>query len=359
MKRFILSAVAMLMLIAGAVPAMGQDDARPVAYKLNVDSLRHEYQGWNNCGPTTMTMGLTYFGYNQDQNPAARWMKPHTEDKNVNPWEMVDYVNEVAATEYNTNVQALYRPGGDLELLKTLLANEFPVIIEKGYEPDGYDWMGHYLLLIGYDDEQQIFYTYDSFLGHGNYQGLQEPYAKIENYWWHFGNLFIVLYTPERAKQLENLLGERTDMVKAYQMHFAEAQRRAQLEPENGWNWFNMGDALTHLGYYPEAVDYFRAALEKQMPWRTLWYRHTPFEAFYQVGQFRTVLQLINQSKQTTPYVEEFHYYHGLVFASQGRTADARAQFNQALRYNSHHQPTIDALAALDDGSFVPVAQTD
>lgn len=350
--------IVLSLLVAGhAHPvALAQDGGQnppPPSYKLNVENLRHVYQGWNNCGPATMTMGLSYFGYDQPQDPAARFMKPHREDKNVNPWEMTAYVNEAVSEQMG--VQALYRPAGDMQLLKTLLANEFPVIVEKGYEPSGYDWMGHYLLLIGYDDTQQVFYTYDSFLGHGNFQGLTEDYATVEHYWWHFNNLFIVLYAPEREDELLSLLGSRAEMETAYQLAFNIAQERAAENTSDSWAWFNAGDALTHLSYYDQATPFFDVAFDHGLPWRTLWYRHTPFEAFYQSGDFQTVLQLVTQSKQTTPYVEEFHYYHGLVFASQGREADARAQFRQALTYNNGHQPTLDALAALDDGSFEPV----
>jgi hypothetical protein len=338
-----------------------QDDsgtvAPPPSFKLDVSRLTHEYQRWNNCGPTTLTMGLTYFGYADNQLPAAYYLKPNTEDKNVNPWEMIQFVNEVAGQ--TANVRALYRPGGDFDLIKRLLAADFPVIVEKGFEPPGEDWMGHYLLLIGYDDVEGVFFTYDSYMGHGNFQGLRETYDRIDHYWWHFNNVFIVLYPPEREAEVMQILGERADLIRAYQLTAQTAQTRAQLDPQDAWAWFNIGDALTHLGYYAEATSFFDVAFDLRLPWRTLWYRHTPLEAFYKAGRFNTVLSLVQQAKLTTPYVEEWHYYHGLVFASQGRAADAKAQFNQALQYNSNFQPARDAIAALDAGTFVAVAQTD
>ena len=335
----------------------GEQTAPPISYKLNINNLRHEYQGWNNCGPTTMTMSLSYFGYGSDQKPAASFMKPHYEDKNVNPWEMTAFVNEQVAL--NVNVRALYRPAGDMQLLKALISNEFPVIIEEGYEPEGYDWMGHYLFLMGYDDTEQVFYAYDSFLGHGNFQGLKEDYAEIEEFWWHFNNTFIVLYAPEREEYLMDLLGERADLTSAYQYAFNQAQARAGENPDDNWAWYNAGEALTKLGYHPQATDFFTIAFDLGMPWRTLWYRHTPFEAYYNAGKFNTVIQLVQSSKLTTPYVEEFHYWHGMVFASQGRTADARAQFSQALTHNTNYQAAKDRIAELDAGTFVPVQQTD
>jgi tetratricopeptide (TPR) repeat protein len=346
-----------LIAVTGLIPAghsLAQDGDSttpplPATFRLNVNANNHIYQGWNNCGPATLTMSLTYFGHVKDQQPAATFLKPNGEDKNVSPWEMVDYVNEAASA--TTNVKALYRPGGNMELLRRLLANNFPVVIEKGYEPEGYEWMGHYLFLIGYDNNDQVFLTYDSFSGHGNYQGLRESYDYIEHYWEHFGNTFIVIYQPEREEELLELLGELADLDRAYQIQAQNAQVTASEEPENGWAWFNIGDALTHLGQYQQATDYFRVAFQKNMPWRTLWYRHTPFEAFYQTGDFETVLRMVQNTKLTTPYVEELHYYHGMVFASQGRPEDARAQFNQALRYNSNYDAAREALNALNEGN--------
>ncbi len=354
----LLIAIIFITIIPHGTQVNAQDDGvLPTSFKLDITRLRHEYQGWNNCGPTTLTMGLTYFGYTDNQLPAAHFLKPNGEDKNVSPWEMVDYVNNVASLM--TNVQALYRPGGDFELIKRLLVADFPVIIEKGFDVEDLDWMGHYLLLIGYDDNESVFYTYDSYLGHGNFQGLKEPYATVESYWWNFSNTFIVLYASEREAEVMQILGERADLTQAYQLISQTAQTRAAANGQDAWAWFNIGDALTNLGYYAEATGFFRVAFDLGLPWRALWYRHTPLEAFYRTGEFNTVLELVQQAKLTTPYVEEWDYYHGLVFASQGRTADAKAQLNEALQYNANFQAAKDVIAQLDAGTFVAVAQTD
>jgi len=350
------------MLIAILLPIatlFAQDGStRPTSYKLNIEALRHEYQGWNNCGPATLTMALSYFDYQYDQNTAADFMKPYREDKNVSPWEMVAFVNE---SPFNvTGSRALYRPGGDLELLKQLLAADFPVIIEKGYEPEGYDWMGHYLLLIGYDDTQRIFYSYDSFLGHGNFQGLREEYDYIEQMWWHFNNTFIVIYDETREAELLDLMGDNhATLDAAYAYAGQQAQLRAQEDPTDAWARFNIAESLTMLGQYDAATAFFRQAFDMRvLPWRTMWYRFTPFEAFYQNGQFDTVLELVRNNKNTTPYVEEWHYYEGLVYASRGEIDAARTAFGTALAYNSGYTAAEEALAAVNAGSFTGVAES-
>ena len=37
-------------------------------------------------------------------------------------------------------------------MLKRLLANNLPVIIETGYMYEGSSWLGHYQTVVGYDD---------------------------------------------------------------------------------------------------------------------------------------------------------------------------------------------------------------
>lgn len=65
-----------MLLLVIAAPALAQEGLvspgalTPASYRL--DNITHIYQGWNNCGPATLTMALTYYGYRADQNPAAQ-----------------------------------------------------------------------------------------------------------------------------------------------------------------------------------------------------------------------------------------------------------------------------------------------
>ena len=86
----------------------------PASYSLS--GIEFEYQGWNNCGPATVTNALTFFGYSDNQNRAADWLKPNREDKNVSPDQMVAFVNSQIP---ELHVYALQRSGGTLERLSS------------------------------------------------------------------------------------------------------------------------------------------------------------------------------------------------------------------------------------------------
>ncbi len=93
-----------------------------------LSGLRHEYQQMNNCGPTTLAMALSYWGWQGDQRDTRRYLRPNfatVDDKNVSPAEMAAYVEKF------TTLKALVRVGGDIDLLKRLIAGGFPVVVEK------------------------------------------------------------------------------------------------------------------------------------------------------------------------------------------------------------------------------------
>ena len=107
--------ILLLFLLSATVGAQANEGgaALPGIFRLN--SLGSEYQGWNNCGPATLTNALVHFGYEDDQFRAATWLKPNYEDKNVSPWQMAEFVNTQIP---ELPVYAIVRSGGTLEQLQ-------------------------------------------------------------------------------------------------------------------------------------------------------------------------------------------------------------------------------------------------
>ena len=132
----------------------------PLPKRIKLEGVKHEYQTWNNCGPTTLAMALSFWGWKGDQRPIAAFTKPNSRDKNVMPFELTAYV------EAKTEFEIIYQVSGEIELLQRFLAAGFPIIIEKGFEGRDFDgWMGHYVLVTGYDDTDQKFTLQDSYYG--------------------------------------------------------------------------------------------------------------------------------------------------------------------------------------------------
>lgn len=299
-------------------------------------------QSWNNCGPANLTMALSYYGWQRDQSYAAQLLKPDREDKNVSPHEMVRFVNE------QTDLRAISRMGGDIDMLRQFVAAQIPVIIETGYMPEGYDWLGHYQTVVAYDDLQDVFYLYDSYLGNGGGgEGIAETYADLDRNWQHFNRIFIVIYEPGREAEVRNILGEHADPARAAEIALETAQEEARANPRDVYAWFNMGTSYTRLGRYQEAAAaYDKARSEGSLPWRMIWYQFGPFEAYFNTGRYDDVLALVNINLTNgAQYVEETHYWHGRVLEARGDLSGARQAFSRALQRNYLYE---EARAALD-----------
>ncbi|MBK8025662.1 MAG: tetratricopeptide repeat protein [Chloroflexi bacterium] len=316
--------------------------AAPVSSRIY--GFTHVQQGWNNCGPANVTMALSYYGWRENQDYAARILRPDNEDKNVSPSELVAFVNE------QTGVRAITRIGGDINLLKQFIVNNIPVIIERSYTPEGYDWIGHYQTVVGYDDNARSFYVYDSYLGTGIAgAGLAERYDEFDQGWQAFNRVFIAIYEPDREDVVQRILGERSDVSGAAEIALEVARSEAQLDRQNPFAWFNMGASLTKMGQYEEAVRYFDQARRLNTPFRMLWYQFTPFEAYYMVGRYDDVLALVNNNLVNGgQYVEETFYWQGRALEALGQRQEAAAAFQRAIAQNPNYDEAQQALNALN-----------
>lgn len=317
----------------------------PLPPSARMTGFVHQQQTWNNCGPANITMALSYYGWQNDQAYAMRFLRPGgREDKNVSPSELVDFVNT------RTAVRALTRMGGTLDLLKRFIANEIPVIVETGFMPEGYDWLGHYRTLVAYDDARGVFWIYDSFLGTGaNGEGVAETYTQLDRNWQEFNRQFIIVYEPQREELVRSILGEYADRQRAAEIALETALAEAEANRTNPYAWFNVGSSLVALADYERAANAYALALREGLPWRIIFYQFGIYEAYYHTGRHQELLSLVDSSLANGGnYVEETYYWQGMAFKALGRTADARTAFNRSIQRNPSYQAPRDALATLN-----------
>ena len=294
-------------------------------------------QKFNNCGPTNLTLVLNHYGVAVNQLDVAAVIRPNYEDRNVSPDELVHYVNQ------HTELAAAAYVGGDVDTVRALLAAGFPVIIEKGLEPDvATGWMGHYLTIFAYDDITRHFSVRDTYLGPWQGEGLVSYDATARD-WAHFNGAFVVVYPPARAVDVARAIGP--DFADAGAM-WARAAERARAavgqRPDDAFAWFNLGASLTALGaqgdtaLYDVAAAAFDEARRLGLPPRTLWYQFAPYEAYLAIGRHADVLALAEATlgNQGGQNVEETHYYQGLALRAAGDEAGARAALARAAALN-------------------------
>ncbi len=317
-----------------------------------LDGLPIIPQKFNNCGPTNLTIVLQYYGLAVDQFDVAAVARPNYEDRNVSPEELVSYVTT------QTPLQAVTFPGGSIDLARRLLAAGFPVIIEKGLEPDAATgWMGHYLTLYGYDDVTGHFLARDTFLGPWRGDGLA-AYRDTERMWAHFNGRFVVVYPPERAAEIAAVLGPTfADPAAAWAVAADQVRAGLRLDPDDAFGWFNLGASLTRLAalgdgaLYGGAAAAFDQARRLGLPPRMLWYQFEPYEAYLAVGRPDDVLALTEATldNQGGRNVEETYLYRGHALAQTGDADAARAAYERAAALNPESVVGIAAQAAMGE----------
>lgn len=333
-------------------PAPTSTSTPPPSFVLT--GLRHEHQGWNNCGPTTLAMALSYWGRGETQYDIAPVLKPDPEDKNVSLSEMETYTRDLG-------LGAIVRAGGSLERLKALVHAGFPVIVETWYVRDAgdsssrSDQLGHYRLVIGYDDIAQEFLTYDSLHGPDVTIGYQE----MDELWRVFNRMYLVVYPPERWEEVAAVLGPDVDDLGMYERALETARFEVANPPAScvaygacsDWetfSWFSVGTSLTSLGRHAEAAAAYDEARQLGLHFRMLWYQFGPYESYYAVGRYDDIIALTSATLATTNNLEESYYWRGMARWVQGDVDGARADFNTALHYHEDWPPAVEALRKLD-----------
>jgi LysM repeat protein len=314
---------------------------------ITLSGLRHEHQGWNNCGPTTLAMALSYWGRSETQYDVAPLLKPDSEDKNVSPWEMESYVRGLG-------LGAVVRVGGTLDRIKALVRAGFPVIVETWYVRDARDQLGHYRLVTGYDDAAGEFLTYDSLHG----PDVTVSYQEMDELWRVFDRVYLVVYAQEQWGRLAAVLGPDLDDTSMHERSLETARFEAAILPERcvayadcaDWvtfSWFNVGSSLTALGRHAEAAAAYDQARQLGLHYRMLWYQFGPYESYHAVGRYDDVVALADATLATANNLEESYYWRGMARLAQGDADGARADFEMALRYHEDWPPAVVALAGL------------
>ncbi len=336
-----------------AAPALAQTGSGALLPEsARLDGVRHVYQTWNNCGPANLTMGMSYYGWGYGQQVAANYLKPNPEDKNVSPGQMAAFVNQ----QTDLPIRALWRYGGNIDLIKRFLAAGFPVIAESGYDVEDLGWMGHYETVVAYDDPSQTIWVYDSYLGIGSGYGRTYSYDEFDSWWRHFNRAYVLIFPLDREQDVRDILGPYVDPLYAAEQALNVARQEAAQDQTDGWAWFNAGTSATKLQRYHDAAIYFDEAFRQGLPYRLLWYEFGPFESYYHVGRYDDVLTLATNTEATTVYVEETRYWRGMVFAALGQQQDAIAQFDEALSFNRNFVEAQQARDQVQNGVFVPPA---
>jgi tetratricopeptide (TPR) repeat protein len=295
-------------------------------------------------------MALSFWGWDGDQVDTRRYLRPNldVDDKNIMPEEMVRFV------ETQTELRALTRVGGDVDLIRRFVAAGFPVVIEKGHHPPDDWWMGHFMVINGYNDNKGRFTAQDSLIQ----ADAQIPYDELLPWWRDFNYVYLVIYPPEREAEALALLGPHVDVTYNYQGAAERARQEvAALDGRDRYfAWFNLGSSLVALGDYAAAAEAYDQAFainaslpDQQRLHRMLWYQVGPYAAYFYTGRYQDLLDLGNATLAWLgkPVLEETFYWMGLAREATGDLDKAVQNYTRAAELNANYEPPRQALQRL------------
>lgn len=339
-----------------ATPAVPTPTPIPFPSVVALSGIRYENQfnRWNYCGPANFSMALTFWGWKGDRDVIGRALKPSDKDKNVMPYEFRDYVAKNVP-----GMKVLIRVGGNLDVIKRLVAGGYPVVAEKGYYERDYTgkigWMGHYQFITGYDDTARVLIVQDTYRDGPDFR---LPYEKFIEGWRSFNYLFLVAFPLERENEVLALLGDYADETWAIQhaLQVAQDEARTLRGIDQFFAWFNVGSSHVALREYVDAAYAYDFAFQlynqlptdnTSRPYRMMWYQTGPYWAYYYSGRYADVISLATITLQTPTdgaVLEESLLWRGRAYLMAGQRDAAIDDFRAALKVHPAWEPALQAL---------------
>lgn len=305
----------------------------PLPAEASIAAPPFEQQAPNNCGPAVLSMALHIYGWEGSQTDIANVIKPVLQDRNVNPEELRYYVRTNAGW---LNME--YRVGGTIDILKRLLAANYPVIVESVTSLDPNDalgpnddlWAAHYLLITGYDDATQEFTIQDSYHG----ANLKLDYSKLLENWHAFNNMYMVIYFPQYEDEVKTILASDWDPDMNRQRTLDSSQADTVTNPTDAYAWFNLGSNLVYFDRYEEAALAYDKARSIGLPLRMFRYQFGPFLAYFHSDRNDDLLVLTEYARGVTEMSEEAWLWDGYGLYRKGDLAGARKDWEKADKIN-------------------------
>ena len=314
-----------------------REDLLTPPIKKTLENSYHVFQSFNNCGPASLSMTLSYYDIDISQKELGDQLRPYqipngdNDDKSVTLAELAEKSKEFGLVPF-------HRPNGSIEHIKLFITYDLPVITRTWLKVN--EDIGHFRVVKGYDASRQVLIQDDSYEG----KNLEFSYTTFDQLWNKFNNEYLVLVPEEKVAIVQRILGEEIDEQKSWQKAAESSRLALEYNPDDIYDRFNLSIALFHLGEFKESVAEFEQVESKLSP-RTLWYQIEPIQAYFELGDYDRVFEITDRILSTgNRAFSELYYIRGQIYLKQGKTAQAKAEFEQAVFYNQNYKPASEAL---------------
>ncbi len=315
--------------IFSPTPTLGIQPKQPGVSTI-IPLRTHAFQTFNNCGPASLSMLLSYSDINVSQYDLGMKLRPFQNPQGDNDDKSVT-LDEMTEESKNYNLIPYHRPTGNLELLKLFIANDIPVVVRTWLHP-GED-IGHYRVVRGYDDATGEIIQDDSYEN----KDLRFSYDTFLELWQPFNYEFLVVIPKDKEELVKSILNDDVDEKTAWKKAYDIAQKESVKNPNDIYPIFNQSIALFHLENYEKSIKLFES-VESRLPARMLWYQTEPAEAYVKTHQYEKLFALTEQMLVSNRAFSEVYIMRGIAYKEQGNNEFAAQEFDKALLYNKGDQ---------------------
>jgi tetratricopeptide (TPR) repeat protein len=298
------------------------------------------YETWNNCGPASLSMALSYFGIHKSQAELGQILRPYENQQGNNDDKDVTF-SQLANEARKFGLLAYFRPNGNIQLLKKFNAIGLPVVVETTMGKT--DDIGHYRVVKGYSNADGTITQDDSMQGHN----ITFSYTDLDYMWNKYNHEYLVLVPKNKQRLAENILGPNLNPRFAWQATVMADRAMLVNNPTDVDSRFNLSVALYYVDQYRNSVTEFEK-VQSLLPFRTLWYQIEPIEAYYALGDYQTVRSLatsiLNNGNRA---FSQLYIILGNIDLKQGNIQAARTEFQNAVYYNVNLKEAQVALNSL------------
>ncbi|NWJ46329.1 MAG: C39 family peptidase [Chloroflexi bacterium] len=307
---------------------------KPIAQKALLEPMSWESQKWNNCGPVSAMMVLSYYGIKKTQDECATALKPAEADKKVRPAELVDFLT-------TNGVKTLIVENGNLDTLRKLLSNGIPVITQSWLKPD--DDIAHYRVIRGFDTTKGTFIVNDSMFDKAS---VSVENALEDTLWKAFDHRFLPVYTAKSEPLVKAILGVDFDSKTNLTRALAAAESFLDKNPRDLDGLRNAGYLRATSGNYEGALQIWDRIVALGPYGRFLWYQMWPLESLNKLGKYQQALKMTDEILQQAPVYSEAHYERAVALVALNRKDEAKKELKLSL-LDGYYQPSRDLLDKL------------
>lgn len=290
----------------------------PEGYEL--PSAKWIPQTFNNCGPAATAMTLQYFGFNVSQEETKTHLRTNPDDKNV----FIGEISAYLAQDYGIQNKVLFN--GNIDTLKTLVANGIYVVVEDWLHPN--EDIGHVLIIRGYDDAQNVLIADDSYFG----VGIKYPYSTWdEGQWKPYNREYMPVYKSDQENLVKSIIGENWNEKTMFQNSVTLNLKDTEKNPNDMYALFNLGSSYFELGDYEKAKEAFEKSQGIGWPHRMLWYSVLPVETYNKLGEWQKAIDTANLGLWYNDNYVEMHYQKYLAYKGMGNSNEADSELQKAL----------------------------